>query len=226
MNFLYPQFLYGLFALAIPIIVHLFHFRRTRKVYFSNTKFLKKVKETSSSKLKLKHYLILFSRLLFIFFLVMAFAQPIISSEDNITNQQDVLIYLDNSQSMSNEVDESLPAFDRGLAFIEELTNKLPTSTSYRILTNDFDAAGLVPKSKTEINDLITEMTYSSSSRSFSEISNRIASIENVPESIYWISDFQATNKEGDVISVDSASKLNVIPLSFMSIKNVSVDSI
>ena len=52
MTFLYPSFLFGLFALAIPVIIHLFNFRRTKKIYFSNTLFLKKVKEASSSKLK------------------------------------------------------------------------------------------------------------------------------------------------------------------------------
>ena len=226
MNFLYPQFLYGLFALAIPIIVHLFNFRRTRKVYFSNTKFLKKVKETSSSKLRLKHYLILFSRLLFIFFLVMAFAQPIIIADKDISAQQNVLIYFDNSQSMSNEVDESLPAFDRGIAYIEELTEKLPTSTSYKLLTNDFDAAGLVPQSKTEVSDLLTEMIYSSSTRSLSEVLNRINAIDQKPENIYWISDFQSVNKEKGMLEIDTVMQVNIIPLPFMSVKNIAVDSI
>ncbi|MFW5761853.1 MAG: BatA domain-containing protein, partial [Cyclobacteriaceae bacterium] len=41
MEFLYPQFLYGLAALAIPIIVHLFNFRKAKRVYFSNNFFLK-----------------------------------------------------------------------------------------------------------------------------------------------------------------------------------------
>ncbi len=156
----------------------------------------------------------------------MAFAQPIIRSEENMASQQDVLIYFDNSFSMSNEVDESLPAFDRGLAYIETLTNTLPTTTDYRILTNDFDAAGLVSKSKTEVNDLITEMSYSSSSRSFSEIYNRITTSEDKPETVYWISDFQEVNRDDDIIEVDSAVQVNAIPLPFMSVKNVSVDSI
>ncbi|MEM7110170.1 MAG: BatA domain-containing protein, partial [Bacteroidota bacterium] len=43
MIFLNPGFLYALIVLAIPIIIHLFNFRRTRKIYFSNTRFLRKV---------------------------------------------------------------------------------------------------------------------------------------------------------------------------------------
>jgi len=156
----------------------------------------------------------------------MAFAQPVIRSDENIASQQDVLIYFDNSFSMSNEVDESLPAFDRGLAYIETLTKTLPTSTNYRILTNDFDAAGLVTKSMTEVNDLITEMNYSSSSRSFGEIYDRITAVDEKPETVYWISDFQEVNRDNDIIEIDSTMQVNAIPLPFMSVKNVSVDSI
>ena len=76
MSFLHPYFLYGLAAVAIPIIIHLFDFRRTKKVYFSNTQLLYQVKESSQSFYNLKHLLILLSRILFIIFLILAFAQP------------------------------------------------------------------------------------------------------------------------------------------------------
>ena len=76
MNFLYPQFLFGFLALSIPVIVHLFNFRKTKKIQFSSNLFLQNIKEVSTAKRKLKHYLILASRLLFISFLVLAFAQP------------------------------------------------------------------------------------------------------------------------------------------------------
>jgi len=54
MQFLYPAVLWGLLALVIPIIIHLFYFRRFKKVYFSNVKFLKEIKEETSSKAKQK----------------------------------------------------------------------------------------------------------------------------------------------------------------------------
>ena len=105
MKFLYPEFLFGLFTLAIPIIIHLFNFRKSKKVYFSSTRFLKNVKKSTSQKLKLKHYLILFSRLLFLAFLVLAFAQPYLPGTDKNPQAESVYIYLDNSWSMSNKVD-------------------------------------------------------------------------------------------------------------------------
>ena len=59
MNFLYPQFLYALALVAIPIIIHLFNFRKFRTVYFSNVQFLKSAKEKTKSQSQLKHLLIL-----------------------------------------------------------------------------------------------------------------------------------------------------------------------
>ena len=78
MNFLYPAFLFGLFSLAVPVIIHLFNFRKYKKVYFTNVRFLKELKQESESKSKLKNYLILASRLLALTCLVLAFAQPFI----------------------------------------------------------------------------------------------------------------------------------------------------
>ena len=78
MKFAYPEFLYALFAIAIPIIIHLFNFRKFKKIYFSNVEFLKEVQQETQAKSKLKHLLILLSRILAIVFLVFAFAQPFI----------------------------------------------------------------------------------------------------------------------------------------------------
>ncbi|MBK6984352.1 MAG: BatA domain-containing protein [Bacteroidetes bacterium] len=78
MNFLFPTFLIGLAAIAIPIIIHLFNFRKYKKVYFTNVQFLKELKQESDSKSKLKEWLILAMRILAISCLVFAFAQPFI----------------------------------------------------------------------------------------------------------------------------------------------------
>ena len=81
MNFLYPQFLWALLAIAIPIIIHLFNFKKFKKVYFSDLRLLKEVEMETSKKSNLKHLLILLSRILAIAALVFAFAQPFFPSK-------------------------------------------------------------------------------------------------------------------------------------------------
>src|ERR1700754_1527163 len=102
MNFLFPGFLFALLAIAVPILIHLFNFRRFKKVYFSNVKFLKEIELQTSSKQKLKNLLILASRILAILFLVMAFAKPFIPIADQPAafQRQVVSIFIDISYSM------------------------------------------------------------------------------------------------------------------------------
>ena len=104
MNFTYPQFLFALFAVSIPIIIHLFNFRRFKKVYFPDIRFLKEVKLQTQNRNRIKHLLILVSRILAVSFLVFAFAQPFIPADkkNTVSGIQAVSIYVDNSFSMEN----------------------------------------------------------------------------------------------------------------------------
>lgn len=227
MNFLYPQFLYALFALSIPIIIHLFNFRKTKKVYFSNTRFLQKVKEASSSKRKLKHYLILASRLLMLFFLVIAFAQPFFPSEEEASAQGKTLIYLDNSLSMNNEVDEGVSAFDEALQYVNTLTELYPTSAEYKILTNDFNTYSGIYQNKKDVSELTTELRMTGITRSLEEIKERLDLQEGGSYDVYWISDFQSsTAGDAEEIRFDSTYSVNLVPMNFTSVNNVFVDSL
>ncbi len=231
MSFLFPQFLFGLLALAIPIIIHLFNFRKVKKIFFSNTQFLKNVKEVSTSKLKLKHLLILAARLLFITFLVLAFAQPFIPGENQALQNEHVFIYLDNSQSMSNKVTTDLTAQEQSIDFINELINIYPQNTKYQLLTNDFAPWSNIPKSKSEVEDLLSEIKLSSVSRSLEEINNRqfnnpFQNLDTKP-AVYWLSDFQkSTAGTIDKIQFDSTAAYNIVPLNYSSSKNIYVDSL
>jgi Na+/H+ antiporter NhaD/arsenite permease-like protein len=103
MKFLFPTFLFALFTIAIPIIIHLFSFRQYKTVYFSNVSFLKDIKKESKNKSRLKQLLILIARILTIIFLVFAFAQPYLPAATDAKKQPNQLIgiYIDNSFSMN-----------------------------------------------------------------------------------------------------------------------------
>ena len=59
MQFLNPQFLFAFFALAIPILVHLFNFRRYKKVLFTNVRFLQEIRQDTQNRSRLRNLLIL-----------------------------------------------------------------------------------------------------------------------------------------------------------------------
>ena len=74
MKFLYPEFLWALTVLAIPIIIHLFNFKRYKTLYFSSLNFIKHVDQKTKSTQRLKHLLVLLMSLLAFTFLALAFA--------------------------------------------------------------------------------------------------------------------------------------------------------
>jgi hypothetical protein len=231
MKFLYPEFLFGFFALAIPIIIHLFNFRRSKKVYFSSTRFLQNIKKSVSRKRKLKHYLILAARLLFLAFLVLAFAQPFIPSTDKNPQSQSVYVYLDNSFSMSNRSNGSTNGLNLGLDYLAGITKLYPTNTSYRLLTNEFAPFSNTLKSKHEIEELLTEIRLSNISRSLPEAISRLTG--DMPlnsgstKDIFVISDFQQSTV-GDISEVvfDTLDQVFVVPAQFGQIRNAFVDSV
>ena len=104
MLFSQPAFLWGLLAVAIPIVVHLFNFRRYRKVYFSNVERLKDLMTEQRRRDTVRQWLVLAMRVLAIVFLVLAFAQPVIQSSNDAlrTGSTAVSLYVDNSFSMEN----------------------------------------------------------------------------------------------------------------------------
>jgi len=103
MTFLNPMMLWGLAAVSIPILIHIFNLRRTKKIEFSTLMFLKEIQQSKYKKIKLKQLLILLCRILMIIFLVMAFAQPFEPGYLGKPGEKvpsSVLILLDDSFSM------------------------------------------------------------------------------------------------------------------------------
>lgn len=231
MKFLYPEFLFGLFTLAIPIIIHLFNFRKAKKVYFSSTRFLQNIKKSTSQKRQLKHYLILFSRLLFLTFLVLAFAQPYLPSEDKNPQAQSVFMYLDNSASMSNRTEGTTTSLSLGIDYLSKILDLYPTNTSYKLVTNEFAPFSNTLKSKTEIEELLTEIRLSTISRSLSEAYSRLTTDATAPvggnKDVFVISDFQRSTI-GDLgqVGIDSLDQVFIAPIRFDQTKNVFVDTV
>lgn len=231
MNFLYPAFLFGLFALAIPVIIHLFNFRKTKKIYFSNNQFLKNIKDAQSPKYKLKHFLVLSSRLLFLTFLVLAFAQPFIPGQNENITTKNVLIYLDNSYSMLNETENGRSAFDVGTKYVTDIVNLYPAGTKFKLLTNDFAPFSNFFKSRNDIQDHITELGFSAVSRSFDEINSRLlkekSALKGDQADIFWISDFQkSTTGNLDNWKNDTLHKHFFVPVNFINQSNIFVDTL
>lgn len=228
MTFLNPLFLWALGALSIPIIIHLFNFRKTTKVYFSNNRFLKQVKESTTAKRKLKHYLILASRLLFLFFLVIAFAQPLLPASEEQVNNHNVVFYLDNSQSMSVPLKDRTRALEAGITFISRIVEAFPLDSRYRLITNDFAPFSNSFKTRAEILELLAQVRLSAVSRTVAEVKERIRRDRTLrDQEVFWISDFQKSTAGNLVTSpADTLAQWHLVPIVLEDYSNIFVDTV
>ena len=74
MLFEYPNVLYLLVLLIVPVIIHLFNFRKYTEILFTNVELLKQIKGETRKSSQLKRYLILISRILAFTFLISTFS--------------------------------------------------------------------------------------------------------------------------------------------------------
>ncbi len=105
MTFLHPLILLGLLAAAIPLIIHLFHFRRPRKVDFSSLIFLRELQRRTMRRMRLQQWLVLLLRTLALVALVVGFAGPTLQRGAGLPIGAHVptsaVFLIDNSLSMS-----------------------------------------------------------------------------------------------------------------------------
>lgn len=136
MEFVHPERLWFLFLLLIPIAIHLFHFRKRKTLYFSSLRFIQFLEKEQQSTRKLKHLLVLISRLLAISAIVFAFSQPERNTNASKKNGKNaVLIYLDNSFSMSAIGTEGT-LFSEGRELAKRIITKLQPDTRVLICSN------------------------------------------------------------------------------------------
>ncbi|NTW24218.1 MAG: hypothetical protein HGA37_05935, partial [Lentimicrobium sp.] len=140
MQFINPSVLYALLAVLIPIAIHLFNFRKYKKVYFSNVSFLKELQQKTKKQSQLLHLLVLLMRILTIIFLVLAFAQPYIpSSKQSLPGQISyVSIFIDNSFSMEASGSKGKLLEDAKIK-AAEIAAAFRADDLFQLLTNDFE---------------------------------------------------------------------------------------
>ncbi len=231
MKFVHPEILWALTALTIPIIVHLFNFRKFKKVLFPNVEFLREIQQETQSKSKLKHLLILMSRMLAMAAIIFAFAQPFIP-QPGLTGKPGgtaVSVYIDNSFSMEARASEGqILEIAKNKAI--EIVNSFQPSDKFQLLTSDFEGRHQRTVSRDDMVQLIQEVEASPASRKMSEVVARQkdallrSGLEN--RKSFILTDLQESVTDIAAISNDTTIGFNIVPEVAEVVSNLYIDSV
>ena len=231
MEFLYPNMLFALFALIIPLVIHLFNFRRHKTIYFSNTAVLKTIERENKKTKKLKHIIVLMCRLLFIASLVIAFAYPYKKDDNKINNNVDNLIavYIDNSMSMQTHSSEKT-LFEDSRTAAMKLIESLNQAQKYVLLSNDRDPKNEYPMNKDEMFLRLNEMKVEAAPTSFEDIYNSLTFIKKKNDfksaTLFAYSDFQKNIMNVNELKKDTTIQVVVFPIKSDFQNNIYIDSV
>ncbi|WP_027066581.1 BatA domain-containing protein [Maribacter sp. Hel_I_7] len=222
MQFKYPELLWGLLLLLIPILIHLFQLRRFKKTPFTNVKFLKQVVSESRKSSSLKKWLLLFTRMGLLAALVFTFAQPFIAN-DTALQEKETVFYLDDSFSMNGQI-ENVNLFKNT---IQDFIKYIPNEQRFTLFTNKQVYKDVEVK---DIQNELLNLSVAAEQLAIAEIvlkantyfSDNAASQKN----LVIISDFQ--QRMGNPAAIDSTKYINIsfIKPSNTILLNTAIDSV
>ncbi len=221
MQFKHPEILWALFLLVIPIIIHLFQLRRFTKTPFTNVAMLQKVVSESRKSNTLKKWLLLFTRLLLLAAIIIAFAQPF-TSANTALQEKETVVYLDDSFSMQ--------AKNNGISLLEkavqDLIKNIDGESEFSLFTNE-KTFGNVRVS--DIQNSLLSLPYSYKQLNLNEIGLKAKSMfsqnNGTVKNLILISDFQERISSGNA-DIDTTLSTYFVPMQSQENQNISIDSV
>ncbi len=236
MKWTYPAFLFALAVIIIPLLIHLFHFKRYKTVYFSSLNFLKTVELEQKSIRKLKKWLIFALRALAFIFLVFAFAQPYkpLKSTTEKAGVNVIAVYLDNSFSMT-QIGKTGELISQARQIAKDLAKKAPRDAQFVLFTNELSGKEKQSLTKVQFLERIEEINASPLVRSGNEITRwwqqwlndaqrNLVQIAN--SQLIFLSDFQNSTLKKINKTNNWSTLFYPIQLSAVKPGNLTVDSI
>ena len=227
MEFSNPSLLYYLLLLVIPVIIHLFSFRKYKIIDFSSVYLLKQIERKNKSKKKIKRWIVLLNRLGIITLIICGFALPYIKQSGSQKESSKIAIYIDNSFSMDRSGEQKIKLIDYAKDNAKKIIEELKPQQKVLIITNDFDKKHKKWYSPKDAISCIDSIVISGNTENIHTITQRYHQTLDTTDfnSFYIFSDFQKTHN----LIKPKFSKQTSIKIGILKIPendtNISVDS-
>ncbi len=226
MAFLNPLVLFALAAAAIPLLVHLFNFRRARRIEYSSLRFLKELRRSTLQRVRVERWLLLLLRTLAVLCLIAAFSRPVMTG-GAFTGDAKVsaAVVVDNSLSMILR--------DDGGTYMEQ-------ARAYaRTLAGDADevfflsaAAGSVVRGQASVLEAIDAVAPDARAVTALEAVERAAAVlqeegTHLNKEVYFIGDLQQSTLADTMRRrVPEAVRLTLVPVGGRTHENVAIEDV
>lgn len=222
MTFLNPLLLLGLAAAAIPLIIHLFNFRRPRRVQFSSLAFLYELKKSTMQRVRVKQWLLLALRTLAIACLAIAFARPTMDGAladlMGSTGRTSTALVLDHSTSMTLR-DGSGAYLEQAKTIATELISDFESGDEFLLVPQPTSSASIISyqnasSAQEAIQALEPEEGSSTLFQSIQLAASELAGQSNVNRVLYVVSDFQySTFSDTTKLDIPDDVRLVLLPV-------------
>lgn len=224
MRFVHPEYLWFLLFALVPLVLYFLNLQKVVRVGFTKVDFLESLKKETNNRFQAKRLLITLARMLFVLFLVLAFASPTFQEFQDIKPTHH-LVYLDNSLSMTRSVRNT------------QLLDQAKTTIESILPNNETDKYSLITNSDRRINrdfntkkELLKELTAVEASGIQSAMAETVSLTRrkktNLTKQLYLVSDFQESMFSPEVFNdLDTSIQTNLVQLE-SSNDNLYLDSL
>ena len=221
MQFNNPNILYALFALIIPILVHLFQLRKFQKTEFTNVKFLSELIVQTRKSSQLKKWLVLTFRLLAFIAIILAFSEPHLDTSNKAKQSAQNIFYIDNSFSMQEKGAKG----ELMRVAIQELIQNYPNDKKISIVTN---TKTFKHKTLNQLKKELINLNYTHHQLDYKTLNLKINQLFNNKKGdlkkVIYISDFQK-NAILDSSFFNTEQQTTLIQTLPVAKNNISIDS-
>ncbi len=214
MSFLNPLFLFGLFAAAIPILIHLFTRRRPREVRFPSLEFLTEVNQSEIRRLRFKQWLLLLLRTLAVLAIALAMARPALKGTAGLKSgaATTIVALVDESGSMSAEAAAAgggtAPAgtlAGQARRVVESLLQTMGPADELLLVPYDTaphpvtpEPVGDLPRLRAAAQAFDAGAATTEHRAALEYAARALARSHSLNRELFWISDFQAAGFRAD----------------------------
>jgi len=232
MQFANPIFLWGLLAVPLPILLHLFFRRRKARIPFSTLQFFQHRKRYLAHRRRLRELLLLLIRTLALLCLVLALSRMLFQRMPYaFAARSDVVIVLDDTLSMERKLGSGESAFELATRKAQEILDTLAEGDAAALVFLSGRRGIALTRKRPLVQKMIEEARVTAATGSYSaalkEAAGVLTSEANPNREIFVISDFQRNQAPSQAVDLGEVRgvRLYFVPITG-SDENLSVEGV